>query len=40
MASSLGDMVTLGILAGCAHLLQVHIGKILFFFSFIHVLPS
>ncbi|KAG1452694.1 hypothetical protein G6F46_009664 [Rhizopus delemar] len=25
MASSLGDVVTLGILAGCAHLLQVHI---------------
>lgn len=34
MASSLGDVVTLGILAGCAHLLQVHIGKILFFFFF------
>lgn len=32
MASSLGDVVTLGILAGCAHLLMVHMGKIVLFF--------
>jgi hypothetical protein len=27
MASSLGDVVTLGILAGCAHFLLINIGK-------------
>lgn len=27
MASSLGDVVTLGILAGCANLLLMNIGK-------------
>jgi hypothetical protein len=28
MASSLGDVVTLGILAGCANLLLINMGKL------------
>lgn len=38
MASSLGDVVTLGILAGCANLLLVNIGNITNLFQKIMVL--